>query len=417
MEKRKQTGGGLHYAWVILAAVIIIRGLAGGGLNMTSALFLAPVAGDIGTGIGELSVYLSITSAVMVLWLPTAGKMIHHFDIRLVAAVGAALQILSFAAMGFADKVYVWYLLAIPYAMGATLLVNLLGPVLINRWFRTNAGTMMGIQMAFVGLFGAVLQPLVSSIIAGRGWRKAYFIVGGITFAAVIIVSSVFLRNRPEEGGLLPYEGVAGKTRKKVNHTGSGERGIGEKEALRSPSFYLLLLFMAAITGVGVFTQHIPTYGSLLGYSVQQTGGVLAAASVGSAIGSIAIGIISDKIGSLKTCYLMIAVGVLAAAGFFLSGGGLLLFYGSAFLHGLVSSGIMVLGPLLTLKFYGQRDYEKIFAKVSMGAPLASIVFVPLYGFVYDMMQSYYPVLIGLLALLGTAAVCITIGYKKRIKS
>ena len=77
----------------------------------------------------------------------------------------------------------------------------------------------------------------------------------------------------------------------------------------------------------------------------------------------------------------------------------------------------MVLGPLLTLKFYGQRDYEKIFAKVSMGAPLASIVFVPLYGFVYDMMQSYYPVLIGLLALLGTAAVCITIGYKKRIKS
>ena len=417
MGKGNKKESRLHYAWVILAAVIIIRGLAGGGVNMTSALFLAPVANDIGTGIGELSVYLSITSAVMVLWLPTAGKLIHHFDIRLVAAVGAALQILSFAAMGFANKVYMWYLLAIPYAMGAALLVNLLGPVLINRWFRSNAGTMLGIQMAFVGLFGAVLQPLVSSIIAGRGWRMAYFMVGGVVFAAVIIVSSVLLRNRPEESGLLPYEGGNGKSRKKVNHGSSGERGISERDAIRSPSFYLLLLFMAAITGVGVFTQHIPTYGSLLGYSVQETGGVLAAASVGTAIGSVAIGIISDKIGSLRTCYVMIGVGILAAAGFFVSGGGLLLFYGSAFLHGLVSSGIMVLGPLLTLKFYGQKDYEKIFAKVSMGAPLASIIFVPLYGFVYDIMQSYYPVLIGLLALLAVAALSITIGYKKRIKS
>ena len=417
MGKGNKKESRLHYAWVILAAVIIIRGLAGGGVNMTSALFLAPVANDIGTGIGELSVYLSITSAVMVLWLPTAGKLIHHFDIRLVAAVGAALQILSFAAMGFANKVYMWYLLAIPYAMGAAILVNLLGPVLINRWFRSNAGTMLGIQMAFVGLFGAVLQPLVSSIIAGRGWRMAYFMVGGVVFAAVIIVSSVLLRNRPEESGLLPYEGGNGKSRKKVNHGSSGERGISERDAIRSPSFYLLLLFMAAITGVGVFTQHIPTYGSLLGYSVQETGGVLAAASVGTAIGSVAIGIISDKIGSLRTCYVMIGVGILAAAGFFVSGGGLLLFYGSAFLHGLVSSGIMVLGPLLTLKFYGQKDYEKIFAKVSMGAPLASIIFVPLYGFVYDIMQSYYPVLIGLLALLAVAALSITIGYKKRIKS
>lgn len=417
MEKGNKRESRLHYAWVILAAVIIIRGLAGGGLNMTSALFLAPVAGDIGTGIGELSVYLSITSAVMVLWLPTAGKLIHHFDIRLVAAVGAALQILSFTAMGFAGKVYVWYLLAIPYAMGASLLVNLLGPVLINRWFRSNAGTMLGIQMAFVGLFGAVLQPLVSSIIAGRGWRRAYFVVGGVTFAAVILVSSVLLRNRPEDAGLLPYEGNGGRLKKRMSHINNSGAGIGERDALRSPSFYLLLLFMAAITGVGVFTQHIPTYGGLLGYSVRETGGVLAAASVGTAIGSVAIGIISDKIGSLRTCYVMIAIGIAAEAGFFISGGGLLLFYGAAFLHGLVSSGIMVLGPLLTLKFYGQRDYEKIFAKVSMGAPLASIVFVPLYGFVYDRMQSYFPVLAGLLILLVIAAVCITVGYKKRIKT
>ena len=41
-----------HYAWFILAAVILIRGFAGGGINMTSGLFLSPVSKEIGVGIG-----------------------------------------------------------------------------------------------------------------------------------------------------------------------------------------------------------------------------------------------------------------------------------------------------------------------------------------------------------------------------
>ena len=74
----------------------------------------------------------------------------------------------------------------------------------------------------------------------------------------------------------------------------------------------------------------------------------------------------------------------------------------------------MVLAPILTLKFYGQTDYEKIFAKISMGAPIASIVLVPAYGFIYDLSGSYRTVLIGMICLLVFAAVCITVGWKKR---
>ena len=90
-----------HYAWFILAAVILIRGFAGGGINMTSGLFLSPVSKEIGVGIGSLSIYLSITSVVMVLWLPTAGRLINKYDIRLMALAGAVVQTLSFASFGF----------------------------------------------------------------------------------------------------------------------------------------------------------------------------------------------------------------------------------------------------------------------------------------------------------------------------
>lgn len=407
---------------------------------MTSGLFLYPVSQEIGVGMGSLSIYFSITSIVMVLWLPFAGKLINKYDIRVVAIAGAVLQALSFAGMGFMNAVYGWYLLAIPYAMGATILVSLLGPILINRWFAKNAGMMMGIQMAFVGLFGAVFQPVTSNIISGRGWRSGYIYIGGAAFIVVVLTALILLKNRPEDIKLEPFgsgsqpdeKGAAEQVHEaevineaeriieaeqvhdteRIAHT--MDLDISEKEALRSTSFYLLLFFMIAITGIGVFTQHIPTYGSLLGYSTRETGNALAYASIGSAVGSIAIGIISDKIGSLKTCYGIIGIGFIAIAGFLISGSGFLIFSLSTFLHGLVSSSIMVLAPILTIKFYGQRDYEKIFAKVSMGAPIASIILIPAYGFIFDLTESYLVVLIGMISLLVIAVLCISIGWKNR---
>lgn len=404
----------LHYAWIILLGVILIRGFAGGGINLTSGLFLSPVSQDIGVGIGTLSLYLSITSIVTVLWLPLAGKFVIKYDIRIIAIIGAILQALSFVAFGFLNSVFGWYVLSIPFAMGSVFLVSLLGPILINRWFAKNQGLIMGIHMAFVGLFGAILQPVTSTIISQRGWRYGYYIIGGVTFIIVIVASLLFLRNKPEDKNLSPFGTDSSSENKVVSNQVENTANISEKTAIRSASFYLLVLFMVAITGVGVFMQHIPTYGSLLGYSVKQTGNALAYASIGTAIGSIAIGIISDKIGSIKTSYIMIGIGVLSIFGFFMSSYSFFLFGLSTFLHGLVSSSIMVLAPILTIKFYGQKDYEKIFAKVSMGAPIASVLLIPIYGFIYDATKSYQIVLVGMVCLLIIAALSITIGWKKR---
>ena len=409
-KKRKK----LHYAWIILFGVILVRGFAGGGINTVSGLFLSPVSRDIGVGIGSLSIYFSIISIVMIIWLPAAGKLIHRFDIRIMALTGAVLMIVPFIAFGSMYKLYGWYLLAVPYAMGSTILVNLLGPILINRWFSKNAGLMLGIQMAFVGLFGAVFQPLASAIIVQRGWRSGYRMIGWIAFAAVIFSAIFILKNKPEDKKLLPYGISDISVRKADNILPSSSVEIDEKTAVRSISFYLLLLFMISITGVGVFTQHIPTYGSILGYSIQKTGLALSYASVGNAAGSVAIGIISDKIGSLKTCYGMIAIGIISVTGFIFSDVSFLIFGVSAFLFGLTTSGIMVLAPILTISYYGKKDYEKIFAKVSMGAPLASVFLIPAYGFVYDWFNHYVFVLLGMLVLLVIAAVSIAIGWKNR---
>ena len=83
----------IHYAWIILIGVILIRGFSGGCINMTSGLFLAPVSNEIGVGIGRLSIYFSITSAVMVFWFPIAGKLMNRYDVRVMALIGASYTV------------------------------------------------------------------------------------------------------------------------------------------------------------------------------------------------------------------------------------------------------------------------------------------------------------------------------------
>ena len=411
----------LHFAWIVLIGVLLVRGFASGGINMTAGLFLAPVATDIRVGVGTLSVYFSIMSIVTVLCLPIAGKLFHKYDVRVIAIVSASLQALSFAAFGYMKSVIGWYLLSIPQAVGASVVANILGPILINRWFVKHKGLLMGLQMAVVGVFGAILQQVTANVSAQNGWRYAYRLIGLLTFLVVVVSSLLFLRNTPEEKQLLAYgadEVVETKgPAEKQKSTGQHETVIKESETpmeQKKAIFYYLLFFMISITGVGVFTQHIPTYGGQLGYDIGQTGTAMSCISIGTAVGAILIGIVSDRIGSLKTGYMLMIAGFASIVGLWFGNAGFLMFYAASFLLGFVSSGIMVLAPILTIAFYGNTNYEKMFAKVSMGAPLASVFLLPAYGYIYDFTQSYRMVLLFLVFLLVVATICISLGWKRR---
>lgn len=387
--------------WLVLVGIILIRGFAS-GINAVAGLFLTPVTQELQVGIGTLSLYFSVMSAVQVVWFSFAGKFLNKYDIRIGAAVAAVLQTLTFAAFGQMSHVAGWYVLAIPQAMGSAILVNLIGPILINRWFPNNTGIILGLQSACVGLFGAVLQPVTSNIIAGSGWRTAYSVIGLVAFVVILAAVFIFLKDRPEKSEEVPKEESA--------------KAVNEAPPTRSASFFALLIFMLSLTGVAVFVQHIPTYGNLLGYSVTQVGTALSLASLGTAVGALIIGFLADKIGAVKTCYVVIGLWFLAIVGFWFGGRSALLFAGAAFLNGVAVPSVTIISPVLTLAFYDREHYEKIYAKVSMGAPLSSIFLVPIYGFIYDATQSYVLVLLILMGLLALAGGSIAYGWRCKMR-
>lgn len=412
MSKTKK----FHYAWVILIALSLIRGISGPALNGSSGLFLTPVSEGIGVGIGQLSLYLSISSIATMIWLPIAGIIINKYSVKTVVILGVSLQALSFSALGFMNSVWGWYILSIPLAMGAVLLVNLLGPVLINRWFVAKKGFVMGMMMTITSLLGAVFQPLLTSLIANTGWRNTYTVFGIASFVCITVIALVFLKNSPKDKNIKPYGNVEAEAERLTTNEDKQSPSISAKTATKSPAFFLLFIFMICFTGFVVFSQHIPTFGSNNGLSTQTIGAALSLSMIGSAIGSILIGIFSDKVGIIPTTISVLVIGAVSVTMFLFGGNGFAFFSIATFLHGLATSAIGVVAPLLTSMFFGSKDYEKLFSLVMMGSPLASIILLPSYGFIYDKVGNYNIVLIFMIVILGVGGISLLIGAKNSKK-
>ena len=178
MEKIKQRKW--HYAFFILIMSGLLLGFSRGGLMNSGGLFLTPVSNDLNVNMGVLTIYFSISSLVLMLVLPILGKLISKINIRVVDYFFCYSARWNICVFWFTFNVWGFYILSIPMAIGTAIPCHILGPVIINSWFKKNTGLAMGIMMAISGGVSALLQPQITSLIVNVGWRNAYWITGVI---------------------------------------------------------------------------------------------------------------------------------------------------------------------------------------------------------------------------------------------
>ncbi|MEF3356087.1 MFS transporter [Paenibacillus sp. GYB006] len=405
----------IHFAWWILIGVSIMVGLTRGGLNSSGGLFLTPVTQDLGIRMGDLNIYFSIASIVTMIFLPIAGKMMAKYNIRGLLMVAAVLQAGSFAMFGFMSSVWGWYLFSIPMAVGAVFLTQMAGPVLINNWFKKNKGLMIGIMMAVSGGLGAVLQPIVGTLIANEGWRNAYIIVGVAVIIIVIPVVFFTLRMSPKEKGLQPY-GADEVTEEDETETPVLEKGVTLGVAKKSSALYALIAFFFFITAIGCFAQHVPTFAVGLGYDGIFASNAMAGWMVGALLGALAFGFLTDKIGARNTAIFAMVLGLVPVTILLTSADNSVMFSIAMVIFGFVVASIGTLGPLLTSALFGNKEYSQIYAIVALGLAVAGIVALPGYGYIYDATGSYTPVLIGIACMMVINILLIILAFNGKKK-
>ena len=410
MEKTK---GKIHYAWWILVGLCAMVGLGKGVLNNSAGLYLPPVANDLGIGMGSLTLYLSISSIVTLIFLPIGGKMLAKYDTRMLLTVAIILQAGSFAAFGLMRSVWGWYILAVPLAIGGVFITVIAGPVLINNWFKKSNGLALGIMGAAGGAIGAIAQPVVGNLIANQGWSSAYLVVGIAIIIIVVPVILLVLRNSPKEKALRPYGAASGD-----NDTAEDleNKGVTMAVARKSSAFYALVLFFFLITAISSFSIHIPTYLANQGYSVKFSGTVMGVYMLGVLLGALVLGYLSDKIGSKSTSLLAMVLGIISIIMLQFFAGSAVLISVAAGILGFMASSIGTLAPTLTSTLFGNKEYSQIYASASLGLAIASIVALPAYGYIYDFTGSYQLVLYALIAMFIINIIAILIAFKGKKK-
>ena len=149
-------------------------------------IFVVPVTGELQVATNQFTFYVAILFLAAAFMSPFMGNLLDKLDIRLVGTVSVGLCSLGVVLGCFYTQVWQFYLSGLMEGIGIIALNFLLIPTLINRWFTSGNGLLLGICMSMTGVGGAVWNFVGGIIISGMGWRPAYLILGCIAATAML---------------------------------------------------------------------------------------------------------------------------------------------------------------------------------------------------------------------------------------
>lgn len=358
-----------HYGFIIVACCCLIMGVNIGLTFSCAGIFYTPVSDELGVTVGKFGLYMSIMYIASSLMLPYAGKLIERMSARLFFTGSSALMGLAFVIMAIASNVYYFYVAGAILGITLAFLLYLSFPTLVNRWFHTKVGVMIGICSAASGIGGILFNPVAGELISSVGWRWTYGAFAAVILLVVTPVLGILLRDYPEDKGMLPY-GMARKGAEDIDATALKGKavpaadGIPFAKAVRMPAFYACVVFAFIMMGVSTLNLFIPGY---VGAHFTLELGAVAAAVVmaGVTLGKLVLGWINDL-----NCMAGVAVttvfGILGLVVLILGVGNIWMIYLGAFLFGWEYSGVTVQTAMLTKKVFGNHSYARIYSFVSI---------------------------------------------------
>ena len=380
--------GKIHYAWIIAFASVLITGAGVGILNSCFGVFVRPVTESLGFSRGEFTVYGSISILVSVVLMPFYGTLFKRFGFRRIAIVSAIICGLAFIGNSMASQLWQFYI----FALLIGLFINGFGimsiGILINKWFSDAKGLALGIAFSGSGLLAAILIPLSNRFIELHGWRWTFQFLGAVSLFVLVPVIWFIVKDKPEDIGLEPYRSSKNQE-KDAQSSNNLNAGLTREQAFRTPSFWLLI---AAVTGIALSQAgpHVHTVAFLsdIGYSTAFVSIITSAYMLLLTGSKVIIGLLFDRLGSLKGSVLIGGSCVLFPILALFASFPVVPWFYALFLS-LASSGSTILGTVLTINYFGRKDFPRIYSIVSVFIYIGVAVSSPVLGVIHDVTGGY----------------------------
>jgi predicted MFS family arabinose efflux permease len=186
-----------------------------------------------------------------------------------------------------------------------------LGATIVNRWFTSNRGLVMGLLSASTSTGTLAFLPLLALIAQHGGWRPVVLTIAA-TAAALIPVVFFLLPERPEDAGLTPYGTAPGAipASKPAPRNPIKNAIITLLRAARRRDFWLLFgtFFVCGLTTNGLVGTHLIAFCGDHGIGELRASSLLAVMGAFDLIGTTASGWLTDRFDSRKLLFIYYAI-------------------------------------------------------------------------------------------------------------
>lgn len=251
------------YGWVVLAVAVTGMFASAPGQASILTVFVEPIGRDMGWSRTEVSASLSIATFVTALLLPLSGYLFDRVGARVIITSAAVLLGAACLATSRVDTVPELYAGVTAARLLGLGVLYLTSTTLVARWFVRRRGRAMAAAVIGMAVGLAVFPPVLQQIIGTAGWRAAWVFLGIAVWVLLVVPAALFIRNRPEDLGLLP-DGARDPATSAgpVNPQDAPviESAWRVSEVIRQRTFWLLILATAIpfIVNVAVAFNQMP---------------------------------------------------------------------------------------------------------------------------------------------------------------
>ncbi|MCF4174524.1 L-lactate MFS transporter [Vibrio sp. McD22-P3] len=322
------------------------------GILYAWSVFNKALVSEWGWSAADASSPYAIATITFSICLLVAGILQDRMGPRNILILGAALTGLGMIASSFAQSVLMLNItFGVITGAGIGFGYACLSPSAMKWFHPSKKGMVNGLIAAGFGLAAVYLAPLTSSLIGQMGISSAFMVLGvGVLIIAVPLAATI---NNPP-AGYIPEEPKvkAGKAPVQVKKA----TDISWKAMLKTPQFYSLWIMYAFAAAAGLMIIGNITNIASVQANLPNAVYLASLLAIFNSGGRIAAGILSDKIGGVRT--LMLA--------FILQGVNMVMFstFTSEFML-IIGTAVAAVGygtllavfPSLTAEYYGLKNY------------------------------------------------------------
>lgn len=298
--------------WLVVASGFVIMATCYTIFVNCMSLFQPLIVSDLGISLAQYNVSNAISTVVSVVGSLVIGHVADKVSGRVLGSLTVIATSAVLAGMSFVGELWQAYVLFAVSGCFAVASTRLLISLVTANWFTAKRGLAISIALSGSGFGGAILSPIVSSLIVSVGWRSAFLVLAAVCMVAALPITAYSFRTKPSEIGLKPLGENPGDPSvstagDKDEHT-APEVSVGWSRIKKSPAFWLLVvafLFMGLVNGAILPNQvtnmtSVTVNGAKIvtgGHDPMWAGTVLSAYMVTVVIAKISLGAIYDRFG------------------------------------------------------------------------------------------------------------------------